>query len=87
MAYLNDAGCWEFSTTPTPPYQGGELDSPNRKAVAGGRNDTSLFERSASLKGLDSFASFSHQGEKEVPAAQAKANELEKLKLRMLKLF
>jgi hypothetical protein len=35
-----------------------------QKAVAGAINDASLFERSASLKRLDSFAYFSHQGEK-----------------------
>ncbi|WP_170871804.1 hypothetical protein [Pontibacter indicus] len=41
-------------------------------AVPGAPNDTPLFERSASLEGLDFFAFFLCQDKKKVPAAQAK---------------
>ncbi|WP_303413620.1 hypothetical protein [Pontibacter sp. BT731] len=41
-------------------------------AVLGALFDTPLFERSASLEGLDFFAFFLCQDKKKVPAAQAK---------------
>ena len=48
-----------------------------QKSRSGCNSDDLQFERSASLNQVDSFASFSHQGEKEGLAGEAKTGELE----------